>query len=154
MLKGKRRRKIGAAICLSLALAGCEGNPDFDLAKLFSQSTPAAPAQASSPAPDVLPPEPAAVPPPSPQLARFRNLRAVDVEALVGSPDFRRVEPPGELWQYRTAICVVDLFFYGKGEERRVIRADGRGRDPGNANDQRCGDGSEVLRSRLRASSN
>jgi hypothetical protein len=111
---------------------------------------PPAPSQAAAPSP-APPDEKVAAIPPSPQLARFRDLRATEVEALVGGPDFRRVEPPAELWQYRTADCVVDLFFYGKGDNRRVVRADGRSRDPARANDERCGDGSEVLKDRMRA---
>jgi hypothetical protein len=86
-----------------------------------------------------------------PFLARFHNLTPEGVEALVGEPDFRRVEPPAELWQYRTEQCVVDLFFYGDGQGRRVVLADARGRDK--PNDQRCSDGSKVLSERLRVTS-
>ncbi|HEY7989770.1 MAG TPA: hypothetical protein VID77_00150 [Stellaceae bacterium] len=145
-----------AVLGAALALAGCDANQDLDLSKLlnFPQQTaataaPAAPApaadQAAAPRP---PPTP---PPPVPRLARFANMKPDEVEALVGNPDFRRVEPPGELWQYRTAECVVDFFFYGRGDARHVVHADARGRDPAHQNDARCGDGSAVLDARLRA---
>ena len=86
----------------------------------------------------------------SPQLARLNNRSIAEVQAIVGNPDFRRVEPPGELWQFRSQECVVDVFFYGAGDNRRVVRVEGRSRDPGRVAEQRCSDGSEVLKDRLR----
>ncbi len=86
----------------------------------------------------------------APQLARLHNKSTAEVQAMVGNPDFRRVEPPGELWQYRSQECVVDLFFYGANDDRRVVRIDGRSRDPARVTEERCGDGREVLKDRLR----
>lgn len=86
-----------------------------------------------------------------PQLTKFHNMRASEVEALVGEPDFRRVEPPAELWQYRSAECVVDLFLYGQGDGMHVTHEDARGRNPARANSDRCGDGEQVLKKHLRA---
>jgi hypothetical protein len=153
MVKRAPRRCLHAgAIGALLALAGCDGNPNFDLSKLLSQPTPDAPVQtadAPAHAPMPTPGQTAAIPP-SPQLGQLHDKSAADVEALVGNPDFRRAEPPAELWQYRTADCVVDLFFYGKGKDRRVVHEDARGRDPTRGNDERCGDGSEVLKNRQR----
>jgi hypothetical protein len=125
-------RRFCAVFCIAVATvaAGCEANPNTGTA---------APVGAQSPA--------AAVP----LLARFHNLSTDAVAALVGEPDFRRVEPPAELWQYRTEDCVVDLFFYGDGKDRRVVLADARGRD--HPNDQHCKDGSKVLGDRLRVKS-
>jgi hypothetical protein len=114
-------------MALATAAAGCETNPNTGAA---------APAKAQTPATA------------SSLLAHFHNLTTDRVEALVGEPDFRRVEPPAELWQYRTEQCVVDLFFYGDGQDRRVVLADARGRD--HPNDQPCSDGSKVLSGRLR----
>jgi hypothetical protein len=86
----------------------------------------------------------------SPKLARLHNMSIAEVQAMVGSPDFRRVEPPGELWQYRSRECVVDLFFFGANDDRRVVHIDGRSRDPARVTEERCGDGNEVLKDRLR----
>jgi hypothetical protein len=127
--------------------ASCETMQSRDAG---NPNPPVAPAPIESTAP---PPaanqEVAAVAPP--KLARFHNMRAGEVEALVGEPDFRRVEPPAELWQYRSAHCVVDFYLYGQGDAMHVIDADARGRDPKRAED--CSDGSQVLKDRLRASS-
>ncbi len=86
----------------------------------------------------------------SPKLTRLHNKSIAEVQAMVGSPDFRRVEPPGELWQYRSRECVVDLFFFGANDDRRVVHIDGRSRDPTRVTEERCGDGNEVLKYRLR----
>jgi hypothetical protein len=125
-----------AAICLagslSLLLAGCDANRNAGLAPL------------SAPRPSgeaiML----------SPQLARLHDKSTAEVQAMVGSPDFRRLEPPGELWQYRSRECVVDLFFYGANDDRRVVHIDSRSRDPARVTEERCGDGSEVMKDRLR----
>jgi len=147
-----------AALGVVLALAGCDANQNIDLAGLLNvpqqteaTATPAPPpAQRSHENVSALPPPPAPRPP-TPRLARFTNMKPDEVEALVGNPDFRRVEAPGELWQYRTAECVVDFFFYGKGDARHVVHADARGRDPAQRDEARCGDGSAVLDAKLRA---
>lgn len=129
----RRCAEVCAAVGIAAALAACNANQKIDLSK----------------APKAAPQQTASVPP-SHELSRLHDMDAPQVEALVGSPDFRRVEPPAELWQYRTADCVVDLFFYGQSEERRVVHEDARSREPSPAGDQLCGDGSEVLSSRLR----
>ena len=85
----------------------------------------------------------------APPLARLNDKSIAEIQAIVGSPDFRRVEPPGELWQFRSQECVVDVFFYGAGDNRRVVRIEGRSREPGRVAEQRCSDGSEVLKDRL-----
>jgi hypothetical protein len=125
-----------AAICLvgslSLVLAGCDANRNAGLTTP-SALTPSGEAIALSP-----------------QVARLHNKSVAEVQAMVGNPDFRRVEPPGELWQYRSRECVVDLFFYGVNDDRRVVHIDGRSRDPARVTEERCGDGSEVMKERRR----
>lgn len=148
MMGSALRRSIGVGVAVACAaLAGCDANQSADLKSVlhFSASKPAEKTPAT-----VKPPEQTAAIPPSADLTRLHDMKAPEVEALVGSPDFRRVEPPAELWQYRTANCVVDLFFYGKDDDRRVVHEDARPRDPAGATDRRCGDGTEVLNSRLR----
>ena len=67
----------------------------------------------------------------APQTARsptgageFRGMRPSDVVGLLGEPDLRRSEPPGEIWQYRATDCVLDLFFYDAADGYRVTDAE------------------------------
>ncbi|MBM3491533.1 MAG: hypothetical protein FJX68_14015 [Alphaproteobacteria bacterium] len=57
-----------------------------------------------------------------------------EVLRLLGKPALRRVEPPGEMWQYVAGGCVVHLFLYRaeRGGEARVqhVEAALRGRAP------------------------
>jgi hypothetical protein len=85
------------------------------------------------------------------QLAKFQNMSASDVVALIGEPDFRLVESPAEMWQYRSADCVVDLFLYHSGDEFRVTDEDARNRDPTRDGTRRCHDGTQVLLDHLQA---
>lgn len=43
------------------------------------------------------------------------------VESHWGSPVLLRPEGPGELWQYRSTDCVVDVFFYPATDALRVV---------------------------------
>ncbi len=80
------------------------------------------------------------------------GLSAQQVVALLGEPDFRRSEPPAELWQYRSADCVLDLFLYGDAAGAHVVHSETRDRSlvPGGAG--RCAVASEALAGRMRQS--
>jgi hypothetical protein len=75
------------------------------------------------------------------ELGKLMGLGAPDLLVLFGEPDFRRTEPPAELWQYRSADCVLDLFLYRDEHGYRVIHAETRQREPMPAGAGRCGDG-------------
>jgi hypothetical protein len=102
----------------------------------------------NSPAPThatiVAPPVPApSAPVPAavrvPELSQFAGLRPQDIVALIGEPDFRRAEPPAELWQYRTGDCVLDLFLYAEGSEGlRVTHSAARPRSAAPTDAGRC----------------
>ena len=47
-----------------------------------------------------------------PKLNTLLNLTAKDVHALLGMPSFKRSDNPAEIWQYRAASCILDLFLY------------------------------------------
>ena len=47
---------------------------------------------------------------------------------MLGEPDLRRPEPPAELWQYRSADCVLDVFLYADDGRYRVVRSETRNR--------------------------
>jgi hypothetical protein len=75
----------------------------------------------------------------------------VQVAALYGAPDLKRLEPPAEIWQYRSAECALDLFFYNGKDGARLVYAESRMRDP-QRNDVsgRCADGSVPLQAHIK----
>jgi hypothetical protein len=90
-------------------------------------------------------PQVAALPPPAPvpQGAESpRKLVGLDrptLQALLGAPALQRAEGKAELWQYRAAACVLDVFFFaGKDGQSRVTHADLRGRRDSRAAPQGC----------------
>ncbi len=56
-----------------------------------------------------------------PPAETLMGLGASDVLARLGEPDLRRAEPPAELWQYRSADCVLEVILYAQSGTRRVI---------------------------------
>jgi hypothetical protein len=63
-----------------------------------------------------------------PQLRELSGLAPSQVAALYGQPDFRRNDPPAEVWQYRSADCVLDLYFYGGDSGEQLVFAQSRPR--------------------------
>ncbi len=65
-------------------------------------------------------PNAAADPAPAPRLAvvtprppdELRRMPAEEAERRLGRADFRRHDPPAQLWQYRADSCILDLFLY------------------------------------------
>ena len=52
------------------------------------------------------------------------GLRPADIVSILGPPDLKRDEPPAELWQYRAADCVLNLFFYDNAGGFRLSRVE------------------------------
>jgi hypothetical protein len=63
--------------------------------------------------------------PPS-QIGTLEHLTAADLVARLGPPNFTRRDPPAELWQYRGATCVLDLFLYPDNGTLKVSHAQSR----------------------------
>ncbi len=49
---------------------------------------------------------------PVPELGSLMGLAVPEITALLGNPQFQRMDAPAELWQYRQNGCVLDLFLY------------------------------------------
>lgn len=60
----------------------------------------------------------------APAVKDLAGLKPDDVLAILGEPDLRRDEPPAELWQYRAADCVLNLFFYDASGSYRLTHAE------------------------------
>lgn len=108
-------RRPAAGLIAALLLAACSSGPAVN-----------PPAAAAGP---TLVPTLAALGQP-PALAALKGLAPEQVTALIGDPDLRRADPPAEIWQYRSADCVLDLYFYDSGADRRMIYAETHSRQP------------------------
>jgi hypothetical protein len=62
------------------------------------------------------------------EIAGLDNMSRTQVIQRLGRPDFTRVDPPAEIWQYRGVSCVLDLFMYPDGSDMRVAHATSRSR--------------------------
>ena len=85
----------------------------------------------------------------APGLKDLAGLRQSEVLTMLGKPDLKRAEPPAELWQYRAADCVLNLFFYREQDGYRLVHVEAweRSLAPGAAA-ARCRDESALLRAR------
>ncbi len=54
---------------------------------------------------------------PPPLADEMADLDPTSVKTLLGEPSFVRRDPPAEIWQYRPAGCVLDLFLYPANSE-------------------------------------
>jgi hypothetical protein len=57
------------------------------------------------------------------------GLERTELQARLGAPALRRRDAPAEIWQYRSSLCVLDLFLYRDGPAVRVTNAEIRPRD-------------------------
>jgi hypothetical protein len=65
---------------------------------------------------------------PDPAGPNLAGMSPVQVAALYGPPDFRRADPPAEIWQYRSKNCVLELYFYSGAGGEHLAYAQGRPR--------------------------
>ena len=85
--------------------------------------------------------------------ATLNGLNAADLRRLLGDPDFRRQEPPAQIWQYRTTECVLDVFLYSDaGGEYHVVHAEIRDRGVVRVSQSSCYGSLVTNRDRLRQS--
>jgi hypothetical protein len=62
--------------------------------------------------------------PRAPDVKDLAGLKPADVLSILGQPDLKRQEPPAELWQYRAADCVLNLFFYDEAGGARLAHVE------------------------------
>jgi hypothetical protein len=85
-----------------------------------------------------------------PSLQELTGLRPREILAMLGQPDLKRTEPPAELWQYRAADCVLNLFFYLDTAGYRLFHAETWSRDfAASSTPTRCRDASAPVRAHL-----
>jgi hypothetical protein len=119
-----RRFFLPGGLIVSAALSAC-GTPAAGPPPVTA--APVAAAEMAAPPK----PTPAAAAPAAmriPELPVLTGMGPAELVALLGEPDLRRREPPAELWQYRSADCVLDVFLYVEGGGYRVLRSATRNR--------------------------
>jgi hypothetical protein len=66
-------------------------------------------------------------PPPDPiHSASILGLDSGAVRKLLGEPGLIRRDTPAEVWQYRTASCVLDVVLYDQASGSRVVYTEAR----------------------------
>lgn len=106
-----RTAAVAAAVLILITVSGC--------ASSNGSATATANAAAEFPASEL--PRTASR---APEIKDLAGLKPADVISILGQPDLRRNEPPAELWQYRAADCVLNLFFYSEAGSYRLAHAE------------------------------
>jgi hypothetical protein len=52
------------------------------------------------------------------------GLDSAAIEQRLGTPALRRRDAPAELWQYRSPLCVMDLFLYSENGSFKVTHVE------------------------------
>lgn len=65
--------------------------------------------------------------PDAPGPDRLIGLAAADIRKMLGIPDFKRHDPPAQIWQYKKNGCLLDLFLYQDEGQYRVTHVEARG---------------------------
>ena len=132
----RRHVRLAWILAVGLGLAACQSTPaddsaagDAAAAEAPADPTTGAPADTGDAAAESAPPEIAALPPeplPPPEPVvddnpdRLFGLDRTALGAELGEPALIRREAPAEIWQYRGATCVFDVFFYDAAGTHRV----------------------------------
>jgi hypothetical protein len=128
-----------SSIFLILGLAACAAPENTDAPQSQVPQT-SAPAETARPADDLAslprvtmkPPERAMRNgldgPDAPGPERLVGLAAMSIQKMLGRPDFKRRDPPAEIWQYRKSGCFLDVFLYLNEDIYRVSHVEARGR--------------------------
>ena len=139
-----RPRGLAVIAVLAGVLGGCTDtgrlSPEFSsLLGPPQKRSEGAPAYGAAPSaataslePSTAPPAPSATAPARPPLKDVRELIGLEreqIQARLGDPALRRRDAPAEIWQYRSPLCVLDVFLYRDGTAMRVTSAELRPRD-------------------------
>ncbi len=62
------------------------------------------------------------------ELASLTQMSDSQLTQRLGAPDFTRHDAPAEIWQYRSASCVLDVFLYPEDGGLKVVHATTRDR--------------------------
>jgi hypothetical protein len=102
-----RRRAVAAALAIAATVSACAAPGGSETAPMTAPSLGNLRGSSRTPA-----------------ITDLAGLKTDDVLSLLGQPDLRRDEAPAELWQYRAADCVLNLFFYDQSGSYRLAHAE------------------------------
>jgi len=123
----KRLLSPTAVLLPVLLLAACSGTAPKSAPAVTPQTVNAAPV--------------APAPPPKPKITASQLLGQSGpwVAAQLGEPAFVRSERTANIWQYKNARCVLNLFLYVETEDApRVLHFDARNAEGGNVDRETC----------------
>lgn len=112
-------RQIVLVSAFCAIIAACAGQPD-DAGKTASPIEDRSMAKGKKPAPTTTNAPPAPVQRAAIDPASLVGMTGIRISSIFGDPVFVRRDPPGEFWRYRGKSCVLELFFYRRGNAQRV----------------------------------
>ena len=138
-----------ALLLLLMPLAACAAPGPQTSAP---ESAPAAPQPAQETTTQPRPPEIDLLPPDHARRAELTTGQALkpehliglldrELEKILGTPDFKRKDPPAQRWQYRDPACLFDVFLYqdkNRADTYTVAHVEARGRDVNRVSDRDC----------------
>ena len=69
---------------------------------------------------------------------RLVGMDGSEIIRTMGFPVFRRLEPPARIWQYRTMICIVNIFLYETDQRVTAEYVESLGQNNKNADEDEC----------------
>jgi len=69
---------------------------------------------------------------------RLVGMGGPEIIKTLGVPVFRRLEPPAKIWQYRTEICIINIFLYETDRRVTAEYVETLGRNNRNADEDEC----------------
>ena len=79
--------------------------------------------------------------PAAPGPERLIGLVGNEIQKMLGLPDFKRRDPPAEIWQYRKDGCLLDIFLYqdkNDASTHRVTHVEARGHSVNQVSGTEC----------------
>jgi hypothetical protein len=73
-----------------------------------------------------------------PGLEHLPGISGRELASSFGTPDFLRRDGNAEIWQYRAASCILDIFLYPEPDELRVAYAEARPRGAQRTTPESC----------------
>ena len=69
---------------------------------------------------------------------RLVGMDGTEIIKTMGFPVFRRLEPPARIWQYRTTICIVNIFLYETDRRVTAEYVESLGENNKNTDEDEC----------------